>query len=455
MEITYTSPKSAFYNNNHNSLNMYNNNNNIHSHNNGKKIYSTVSVNNHPLSRPSLQIQLALQQRPKRREPKYHLQKLQQLIKPSKHSSWRETTTTTTSTISDVLRLMDALGLPTPIDIYASLIKECCDTRDIASAVELHAHIDSSGIRPGLPLLNRLLLMYVSCGLIENAHQLFDKMPMKDSNSWATVIAGYAENDDYEEAINLFVEMQNRRRYHNNDDMIEFPISWIIVCILKACFHTMNLELGKQIHGWLLKVGNSTNMFLSSSLINLYGKCGCVEGADFVFDHMHRRNTVIWTAKIVNNCREGRFDEVLDDFKEMGKLRIKKNSFTFSSVLRACCRMEDDGLCGQQVHASAIKLGLESDDYVQCGVVDMYGKCGLVEDARKAFEMNEEKRNAACWNAMLTSYIHHGFCIEAIKFLYQMKAAGIQPQESLLNEVRFACGSKSPENVTDGMCPWY
>lgn len=363
-----------------------------------------------------------------------------------------KTTTTTaanndTNHLTDVLRLMDGLGLPIPLDIYTSLIKECTETRDPTGAMALVAHINKSGIRPGLQFLNRILLMYVSCGLIENAHQLFDKMPVKDCNSWAAMVAGFIENDKYEEAISLFVEMRrNHRRKRRDTYMLGFPYSWIIVCILKACVQTMNLGLGKQIHGWLTKIGYSSDLFVSSSLMNLYGKFRCIEGVDFVFDRMPcRGNTVVWTAKIVSHCREENFDEVLNVFNEMGRKGVKKNEFTFSSVLRACGRMEDDGQCGEKVHASVIKLGLESNNFVQCGLVDMYSKCGLLRNARMVFEMVGEERTEACWNAMLTGYIQHGHCIEAIKVIYAMKSAGLQPQESLLDEVRFTCGGSNLE----------
>lgn len=180
--------------------------------------------------------------------------------------------------------------------------------------------------------------------------------------------------------------------------------------------------------------------------MNLYGKFRCIEGVDFVFDHMPcRGNTVVWTAKIVNHCRDENFNEVLNVFNEMGREGVKKNEFTFSSVLRACGRVEDDGQCGEQVHACVIKLGLESNDFVQCGLVDMYSKRGLLRNARMVFETVREERTEACWNAMLTGYIQHGDCIEAIKVLYAMKSAGLQPQESLLNEVRFTCGGSNLE----------
>lgn len=302
-------------------------------------------------------------------------------------------------------------------------------------AAELHAHVKRTGFRPDVPFLNRLLLMHVSCGSIANARQLFDEMTRKDFNSWATMIAGYVDNGDYEEALEIFITML---QYHGN--ILEFP-AWIIVSTLKACVNTTNMGLGEQVHGWILKMGYPLNLFLSSSLINFYGKFSCLEGADLVFDQMSHRDTVIWTTKIVNNCKEKQFSDALNAFKEMGKAGIKKNHFTFSSVLKACGRMQPDGQCGQQVHANAIKVGVETDIFVQCGLVDMYGKCGLLRDSRAVFEMIGNKKNAASWNAMLTSYIQHGFNVEAVKFLYQMKDAGIQPQKSIINEVRIVCGS--------------
>ncbi|KAJ7953277.1 Pentatricopeptide repeat-containing protein family [Quillaja saponaria] len=279
--------------------------------------------------------------------------------KKKKNWVWVDTPTCTTS---DVLLLMDGLGFPIPTDIYTTLIEDCTVTGDPNRAIELHNHINLSGLKPPLRLLNRMLIMFVSCGLLESARQMFDLMPLKDFNSWAILIVGYTNNSDYDEA--------------------------------------------------------------------------CLEDANIAFNRMPRHDTMSWTSKIINNCGEQHFSEVISDFQEMGRQGIKKNSYTFSSVLRACGRILDHGHSGQQVHVDAIKLGLVSNTYVQCALVDMYGRSGLLRDANQVFEMIHDKRNKACWNAMLMGYIHHGFYIQAIKFLYQMKAAGMQPQESLLNEVR-------------------
>lgn len=282
--------------------------------------------------------------------------------------------------------------------------------------------------------------MFISCGCIPNARQVFDEMTKRDFNSWAIMIAGYADTGDYEEVVNLFINPKLQYIIYSCNT---FPVSWVFVCVLKACAHTLNFTLGKQIHGWLIKSGYSNDVFVSSSLISFYGKVGSFKDGDLVFNGISsRRNVVVWTARINNNCKEENFRQVIDVFKQMGKEGVRKNSFTFSSVLRACAKISDDGNCGEQVHANAIKLGLESKSYVQCGLVNMYGKFGLINDAKRVFNVNENRRNVACWNAMLTSYVQNGCVIEAIKFLYQMKAAGVQPQELWLNKLRSLCGSE-------------
>ncbi|GJX61133.1 pentatricopeptide repeat-containing protein [Tanacetum coccineum] len=213
---------------------------------------------------------------------------------------------------------------------------------------------------PGPPAW--VLIMYDSCGSLDNARKVFDEMSKKDFNSWAIMIAGYADNGEYEEVIRLFVNDKFRR-------------------------------------------------------------VGCFEDGEMVFDHIgSRRNVVVWTARIINNCKEERFCEVFEVFNEMGKEGVRKNSFTLSSVLSACSKICDDGNCGEQVHANAIKLGLASKSYMQCGLVNMYGKFGLMNDAKRVFYMKEGRRNRACWNAMLTSLVQNGCLVEATKFLYQIVA---------------------------------
>ncbi|KAL7122590.1 hypothetical protein ACP275_01G054000 [Erythranthe tilingii] len=386
-------------------------------------------------SRTPIQIQLPIHTRPEYKP----------IPKPARIKPIPKPITTT----SDILHLMDSLKLPIPPDIYTSLIKECTELGDPLKSIELHEHMRRSRFRFTLPLLNRLLLMYVSSGCLDRARQLFDQMFLRDFNSWAVLIAGCVENGEHGEAINLFVEMLHRQDMGNVGlDRMGFSVSGILVCVLKACLFTSDFELGTQVHCWLWKMGFSKSASLSCFLINFYGRLDCFEGAQTVFDHVRNPNTAVWTSRIVSFCSNGNFEEAVSVFKEMGREGVRENGYTFSTVLKACRKMGDIR-CGQQVHANSIKSGLESDGYVQCALVDFYGKCGFLNDATRVFEMDINKKNDASCNAMLANYVRHGLCIEANEILRRMKMSGSRPCESVFNEVSFVCGSGVTENDVD------
>ncbi|KAK4364776.1 hypothetical protein RND71_016134 [Anisodus tanguticus] len=195
--------------------------------------------------------------------------------------------------------------------------------------------------------------------------------------SWAAIIAGCVENAEYEGALRLFMEMQSET-------------------------------------GNLCKCGDIVDDGIFVFLIKFYGEFGYQESADNVFDHVPRCNTVVWTARIGNLCKEEKFEGTVRIFNEMVREGVKKNSFTFSSVVKACGKLKDAGCCGQQVHATSVK--------------------GLLRDALRVFNAREDKSNIACWNAMLMGCIQHGFGVEAMKVLYEMKEA-VRAQKLLLDDL--------------------
>ncbi|XP_030552308.2 pentatricopeptide repeat-containing protein At1g31790 [Rhodamnia argentea] len=338
------------------------------------------------------------------------------------------------SATTDVLRLLDGLGVTVSPDIYVSLIKECTANGDSAGALELHKHIRRSGLRPSLHLLNRVLLMYAVCGYLVSARKVFEGMLQRDFSSWAILTVSHVEEGEYEEAIGLFLRML----CCINVSEIQ---PWIVVCILKACVRSANKDLGEQVHGWLLKQGSGGENPLPRSLIDFYGKFNCPECANIIFQQLPSHNSAIWTAKLAYDCSGHQYDMVFSNFREIDRAGIRKSRSMFLSVLKACGRVKDDRKCGQQVHAKAIKVGVESDAFVQSGLVDMYGQLGLLRDARTVFDMVRNKKSTAFWNAMIKGYIKHGLSVEAIKLLYQMKEAGLILREDILDEVRIASGS--------------
>jgi hypothetical protein len=100
---------------------------------------------------------------------------------------------------------------------------------------------------------------------------------------------------------------------------------------------------------------------------------------------------------------------------------------------------ENQGSCGQQVHADAIKCGMDMNQFVVSGLVHLYAKQGRLPDAARAFEAISGKTNAVCWNAMAMAHDLGGQYREATRVMYQMKAAGMNPSEVTLSAVWSAC----------------
>ncbi|CAN0880379.1 Serine/threonine-protein kinase TOR [Linum grandiflorum] len=204
---------------------------------------------------------------------------------------------------SDILRLFHTLDLPLQPDLYVSLVKECTIQRDSASALRLHGALKQPSPLPALLLLllNRLLLMHVSCGHFQIARQLFDEM--RHPISWAILITAYSHDARYDETILLFLQMLQDDDNHHHQ-LLQFP-RVAMVSVLKACMYTENKGLGKQLHGLLLKFSPTFADDLGSSLANFdhgishlpaqcdtdtpsgrSGGCRLVQDAERVFEAM-------------------------------------------------------------------------------------------------------------------------------------------------------------------------
>lgn len=332
-----------------------------------------------------------------------------------------EDDTGSSNSTADVLRLMDALRVPVDECMYVSLLKDCTHTRDAEQGSVVHSHIQqqkkSGSKRCIVNLSNRLLLMYAACDRHDDARQLFDGMPLRDANSWATVVSALADSGNYGESVRQFVSMLDAWGGWVAVEELDATLVFLLKVVLRACVRARVKGFGQQIHGLALKTGATGA--LGSNLLRFYATTtGCqgivplafkrlVEGARRA-DH-HNKNNIV--------------------------------ASTYANILMACARMAD----GRQVHADAIKVGLDGDGLVRSRLVEMYARIGMLGDARRAFEASSntstsDDADGTCWHAMLYGYIRNGCCAEATRLLYDMKAAGIEPKESMVRQVRNACG---------------
>ncbi|PON78250.1 DYW domain containing protein [Trema orientale] len=309
-------------------------------------------------------------------------------------------------------------------DLYSHWLKRCTQMRKLREGRIVHARILNSPFRDDLVIQNTILNMYAKCGSLVDAHKMFDEMPLKDMVTWTTLITGYSQNDQGQEALFLFPWMLRHGLKPN-----QFTLS----SLLKASGNApIDDKQGRQLHAYCFKCGYDTNVYVGSSLLDMYARCGRMVEAQSIFEGLVSKNEVSWNALIAGHARKGEGEHAVRLFCEMQREYFKPTHFTYSSLF-AVCASTGSLEQGKWVHAHVIKSGGRLVAFVGNTLVDMYAKSGSIEDAKKVFD-RLVKPDVVSWNSMLTGYAQHGLGKETLEQFEEMLRIGIQP-----NDVTFLC----------------
>ncbi|KAJ7534652.1 hypothetical protein O6H91_13G104300 [Diphasiastrum complanatum] len=335
--------------------------------------------------------------------------------------------------LKEALHLMELMiqqNIQAPKISYAVLLKGCTRRKALAEGKQVHALIVQSRLDSDIFLGNTLIEMYAKCGSVLDARKVFNKMPDHNVFSWTAIISAYTEHGQGEEAINLFQQMQQTGIA---------PDKVVFVVVLKACSRIADLEQGKQLHSHIIQSDFESDIIVGSALVDMYAKCGSIEHARQVFNNMHERNVVSWSAMIGGYAGQGLGNEALALYEEMKQEYVQPNIVTYVVLLNACASIAALEQ-GKQLHSDIIRSGFESDMIVGNALIDMYAKCGYMEDAHEVFiKMNE--RDAISWTAMIAGYAGQGHGKEALALYAQMKQEGVKPNKVTFAVLLKACGS--------------
>ncbi|TVU25454.1 hypothetical protein EJB05_27950, partial [Eragrostis curvula] len=425
--------------------------------------------------------------------------------------------------------------------MYVPLLHQCADTGVLGAARAVHGHMVKTGTSADMFVATSLVNVYMRCGACDHARKLFDGMPERNVVTWTALITGYTLNSQPALAVDVFVEMLEAGRY---------PSHFTLGGMLNACSALYDVDLGKQVHGYTIKYGAESITSMGNSLCRLYAKAGKLDSALKAFHRVPDKNVITWTTMIsacaedenyvelglnlfldmlmdglmpneftltsvmslcgtrldlnlgrqvqafcfktgcknnipVKNStmylylRKGetkeamRLFEEMDDvsiitwnamisgyaqimdaakddlharsrgfqalkiFRDLNRSGMKPDLFTFSSILSVCSAMMALEQ-GEQIHAQTIKTGFLSDVVVNSALVNMYNKCGSIEDATKAF-VEMPVRTLVTWTSMISGYSQHGRAQQAIQLFEDMRFAGARPNEITFVSVLSAC----------------
>ncbi|KAI5074953.1 hypothetical protein GOP47_0010914 [Adiantum capillus-veneris] len=198
------------------------------------------------------------------------------------------------------------------------------------------------------------------------------------------------------------------------------------------------LEEGKEIHSFICATQMEKNKFLSSTLKDMYGKCGNLTDAQNVFSNTQERDVVVWNSMIAVLIAQECCEEALLLFGKMGGMKVDWDDATLVNVLKASAFLSLSEL-GVQIHACVVESGSQLT-IIHNALIDMHLKCGMACDARAVFN-RMQKRDVISWNVMVSGYVQLDCCEEALGLFREMEREKVQPDKVTFLGVINACAN--------------
>ncbi|KAF7844412.1 pentatricopeptide repeat-containing protein [Senna tora] len=272
--------------------------------------------------------------------------------------------------------------------------------------------------------------MYSKTGLRVEAHKMFVEMPERNLATWNAYISNAVLDSRSHDAFDAFKELLCVGGEPNS---ITFRV------FLNACSDTSNLELGRQVHAFIIRSGYREDVSVSNGLIDFYGKCHDLVSAEMVFNRIGWRNEVSWCSMLAAFVQNNNEERACMVFLQARKEGVEPTDFMVSCVLSACAELGGLEL-GRSVHALAVKACVEENLFVGSALVDLYGKCGSIKEAELVFNEMPE-RNLVTWNAMIGGYAHQGNADMALALFEEMTSSDsvVVPSYVTLVSILSAC----------------
>lgn len=343
--------------------------------------------------------------------------------------------------------------------LFSHLIQACVPRKSIFWGKQIHSLIVTSGCSPDKFISNHLLNMYSKFGEVQTVLTLFGYMPRKNIMSCNIMINGYMQSGDLDSAHKLFDEMPERNvatwnamvtgliQFEFNEDGLRLfskmyelgflPDEFTLSSVLRGCAGLKCLSAGRQVHAYVMKCVFQLNLVVGSSLAHMYMKSGNLEEGEKVIKSLPNRNVVAWNILLEGKAQNGCSEEVLYQYNIMKLAGFRPDKITYVSTISSCSALGTLGQ-GQQIHAETIKAGANSVLSIITSLVNMYSKCGCLEDSVKVF-METQDRDTVLWSSMIVAYGFHGRGEEAIKLFDWMEEEEIEANDVTFLNLLYAC----------------
>lgn len=307
----------------------------------------------------------------------------------------------------------------------------CSQLGDLSLAKMVEGFACKLGVEHNIHVGNSLIDMYGKCGSIDDSWRLFNGMLDKDVVSWNSMIARLARSGDMEAAKRLFDQMTNKNQvswsllvngFVQNecfkealklyDEMTDAGVASndaAITGAVAACAHIGALDFGRRIHLHLDDSKLCYDMVLSTALVDMYAKCGCIDLACSLFDRIVHKSGVTWNVMIMGLATHGKAAECFNLFSRMLEDGMKPSSISFVGILSACAHA---GLLqeGKDYYEQMTKIYRITPraEHLSC-MVCLLGRAGLISEAFHLVCATPLEPDIATWGALLSCCNVHGY----------------------------------------------
>jgi|UniRef100_A0A804M8A0 pentatricopeptide repeat protein len=282
---------------------------------------------------------------------------------------------------------------------FSTILSGLAVTASLAGGLQVHAQLVKSGFCDDVCVGNSLVEMYMKSKCLADGVMAFAEIRCKDVVSWTGLAAGCLHCGEPAKAIGILGQM-----------MLDgvMPNNYTFATSANACASLTDLDEGRKVHGYVIKLGDDSDVGVNNALIDMYAKCGSVACAHKVFQSMQQRPVISWTAMIMAFAHNGRAREAVEVFDDMLLRGVAPNRVTLVCVLYACSQggFVDEGWI--YFNAMKDKFGIQpGEDHYAC-MVDLLGKAGQIEEAEELISGMPFRPGVLVWQALLGACHLHG-----------------------------------------------
>ncbi|XP_002984058.2 pentatricopeptide repeat-containing protein At4g02750 [Selaginella moellendorffii] len=266
-----------------------------------------------------------------------------------------------------------------------------------------------------------IIVAYADCSELAEAQRLFDAIPERNLVTWTAMVAAYAQNGQLPQAMSMFHSMPERN-----------ALSW--TALLLGFLEAGEIDRARALHDQMPEL----NVISSTAMLAAYAESGQFEQAKNLFDAMPDRNIVSWTAMLVAYSKSQQSLEAIQLFSAMDLEGIQPDAVSFITVVDACADGSDLAR-GKLLHQEIIHLGYQSDQVLSNALLNLYGRCGRLTEAKSLFDRLPDPSTES-WNAMIAIYTRGGQNNLALDLFPAMNLRGFELDEISFVSVLSACG---------------